>query len=285
MTQGAYQLVLCSGTLPRDTSFADRLSAARSAGFDGISLWGRDYRRAKDEGLSDADMRHMLEDHGLFVAELDPAWWWPPGAAEIRIPPESDPMELFCFGESELFAIAEALGARSVNAVDIFGGSWDLESAADAFAGLCARAVEHDLLVHIEWLPWSKIPDLRSALEVVQLARAPNGGLNVDAWHFVRAGTDVEELREVPGELVIAVQLDDGPAAAEENLMHATLHERALPGEGEFDLAGIRRALREIGSSAPIGVEVFSDDLHSLGAYEAAKRAASSTRRVLEEAR
>lgn len=284
MTLGPTDLVLCSGTLPRGTLFSDRLEAATAAGFTAISLWGRDYQEARDEGLSDADMRAMLGAHGLAVAELDPAWWWLPGADQIHIPPEVDPMDVFRFGEKEVFAIADAMGARSLNAVDVFGGDWNAEAAAESFARLCARAAEHGLLVHIEWLPWSKIPDLRSALEIVQKADAPNGGLNIDAWHVARAHVDIGELRRIDGRLILGVQLDDGPERAEEDLMHATLHERLLPGDGEFELVGLVDALRSIGSKAPVGVEVFSDELHALGPAEAAKRSATSTRRILEEA-
>jgi len=162
---GPDDLILCSGTLRRGVPFAERVAAASAAGFVGVSLWGRDYAAARAGGLSDADMRAMLAAHGLEVAELDPAWWWLPGASEVHIPPGLDSEDVFRFGESDLFAMADVLGARSINAVDVFGGGWDVEAAAEAFAGLCRRAAEHDLLVHIEWLPWSKIPDLAQALE------------------------------------------------------------------------------------------------------------------------
>jgi len=278
-------LVLCSGTLPRRTGFGERLAAASRAGFSGVSLWGRDVQAARDAGLSDATLRAMLHDHGLAVGEMDPAWWWTPGAADIHIPPEVDELDVFRFGEDAIFAMAESLGARSLNAVDVFGGDWSLDEAAEAFAGLCARAEEHGLLVHLEWLAWSRIPDLPSALRIVELAGARNGGINVDAWHFTRAGTALDELCQVPGSRVLAVQLDDGPEQAEAELVHATLHDRRLPGAGEFDLGGIVRVLGQIGADAPIGVEVFSDALHALGAEEAARQAAAATRRLLEEAR
>lgn len=282
---GPDDLVLCSGTLPRGVAFAERLAAAAAAGFAGVSIWGRDYAAARHEGLTDSDLRTMLADHGLVVAELDPAWWWLPGASEIHIAPEIDAEDVFRFGEADLFAIADAIGARSVNAVDVFGGAWDVADAAEAFAGLCRRAAEHDLLVHVEWLPWSRIPDLRTAREIVQLADQPNGGLNVDAWHLVRSGTGVDELRHVPGDLILGIQLDDGPLAAEPNLVEATLHARALPGDGEFDLPAILGALRETGTTAPVGVEVFSDSLHQLPPTEAARAAAESTRRVMDSVR
>lgn len=281
MALGAADLVLCSGTLPRGTSFAERLASASDAGFHGISLWGRDVQAARHEGLSWADMAAMLADHDLVVGELDPAWWWTPGAADVRVPPELDPMDIFAFGPSELFAAAEALGARSLNAVDVFGGTWSLEEAAACFARLCLQAGEHGLLVHLEWLKWSAISDLRSALAVVEMAGARNGGVTIDAWHFTRTGTGIDDLLLVPGHRVLAVQLDDGPLEPEEDLIHATLHERLLPGRGAFDLSGILLALDAIGATAPLGVEVFSDDLHALGPRRAARLAAAAVRDVV----
>jgi sugar phosphate isomerase/epimerase len=280
---GPADLVLCSGTLPRHTPFRDRLGAAAAAGYRGVSLWGRDYQEARDEGYSDADLVALLEDHGLVVAELDPVWWWTPGAAAFSIPPELDPIDVFRFGEPELFHIGEALGARSVNAADVIGGDWGVPDAAASFATLCDRAAEHGLLVHLEWLAWSRIPDLATALEVVTLADRPNGGLNIDMWHCARTGTSAEDLLAVPGERVLAIQVDDGPAEAEENLIEATLHGRLLPGDGAFDLPGYLGSLRAMGTRAPVGVEVFSDDLHALGPDEAASRAARATRDLLSE--
>ena len=132
MALSSNDLVLCSGTLPRDTGFRERLTAASSAGFSAISLWGRDYAAARDEGYTDKDLVTLLDDHGLVVAELDPAWWWTPGAASFSIPPELDPVDVFRFGEAELFRIADVVGARSVNAADVIGGDWGVEEAAAA---------------------------------------------------------------------------------------------------------------------------------------------------------
>jgi sugar phosphate isomerase/epimerase len=278
---GPSDLVLCSGTLERHVPFRARLEAASAAGYRAVSLWGRDYQAAREEGYTDTDLVSLLDDHGLVVAELDPAWWWTPGASSFSIPPELDPIDVFRFGESELLHIGEVLGARSINAADVLGGDWNLLDAAAAFSVLCDRAADHGLLVHLEWLAWSRIPDLDSALEVVTMADRPNGGLNVDMWHCARTGATAQDLLKVPGTRVLAVQVDDGPALPEENLIEATLHSRLLPGDGAFDLSGYLGSLRQIGVQAPIGVEVFSDDLHALGPNEAAQRAAQATRRVL----
>ncbi|MGO9340987.1 MAG: sugar phosphate isomerase/epimerase family protein [Acidimicrobiales bacterium] len=281
MVLGSEDLVLCSGTLSRETTFEQRIAAAVAGGFAGISMWGRDYLQARAAGLSDADLVAMLGQRGLCVAELDPVWSWLPGASDIRVPPELDRQDVFCFGEHDLFAIADAVGARSVNAVDVFGGSWTLESAAEAFAGLCRRAHEHGLLVQLEFLPWSRIPDLHAAWEVVRDAGQDNGGITIDAWHYFRSGPDPALLERIPACHIVGVQLSDGPSSPETDLLDATLHERLLPGEGEMDLASLVAALRRTGTGAPFGVEVFSDQLHQLPAAAAAARAGDAARSVL----
>ncbi len=273
--------MLCSGTLPRATPFRLRLEAAVAAGYAAVSLWGRDYAAARERGTA---------TRTSWPCWLTTASSWPsstpPGGGHreqppFSIPPELDPIDVFRFDERELLRIGELVGARSLNAADVLGGSWGVEEGAAAFAALCDRAADHGLLVHLEWLAWSRIADLATAWEVVRLADRDNGGLNVDTWHCARTGTTVEDLRAVPGERVLAIQLDDGPADAEHDLVEATLHRRLLPGEGEFDLAGYLGALRDIGAAAPTGVEVFSDDLHSLGPMEAATRSAAATRHLL----
>ena len=208
-----------------------------------------------------------------------------PGAAAMgRTLVDVDPLDVFRYGESELLAMAEAVGARSLNAAEVLGGTWGIDDAAQGFAALCDRAAERGLLVHLEWLAWSRVPDVSTALEVVRRADRPNGGLNVDTWHCARTGTTPDDLRALPPDRVSAVQLSDAPRRAEENLIEETLHRRGLPGQGELDLVGYLGALHGTGVRAPVGLEVFSDELHVQGARAAAGAAARTARQVLAAA-
>ncbi len=54
-----------------------------------------------------------------------------------------------------------------------------------------------------------------------------------------------------------------------------------LPGDVDFDLVGYLGALRATGSEAPMGVEIFSDELNALGWDTSARLAADTTRRRL----
>lgn len=282
MPLGPDDLVLCAGTLAT-AGLRERAEAAAAAGFTGISLFASDMERARAEGLSDADVRALLGDLGLAVAELDPLLAWLPGAE--RAPGLTEEGRLFLrYREADFYALADTLGARSLNVVALAEPPLPFEAIAEAFAALCDRAASHGLLVHLEWLPWTPVGDLGAAAEIVRLADRPNGGIMLDAWQHFRAGGDAASLRVLPAGRVLAVQLCDAPATPEADPIAETLRRRLLPGEGDIDLVAILRWLREVGSTAPIGVEVFSEKLAALPAREAARRAAEAARRVLAQA-
>ena len=128
---GSDDLVLCSGTLLTG-SFQELVEAALAGGYQAITLWPQDVSRAHADGLSDADLRRMLADNGLVVADLDPLMDW----TEQAVPqPGESRFELA--SEGDFYRIAEALGATSINAVQGFGIELDLDRAAEDLAGVC----------------------------------------------------------------------------------------------------------------------------------------------------
>ena len=68
----------------------------------------------------------------------------------------------------------------------------------DAFGALCDRAGD-DLTVALEFMPYSGVPDLATAWQVVEGAGRANSGLIVDVWHWARAGMTAADLDGVPG--------------------------------------------------------------------------------------
>jgi sugar phosphate isomerase/epimerase len=268
-------LVLCRGTIAA-ASFRERVGAASAAGFGGISLFAADYRDAKREGHSDADLRGLLRDHGVEIAELDPLLRWIPGQPDAEKGPED---------EARFYAIAEALGARSINVALGAPGEVPTDVIVEAFAGVCDRAREHGLLAHLEFLPWTCIGDLPTAAGIVESAGRENGGVMFDSWHHARSGSPDSCLGDVDCSAIIAIQLNDAPALAEPNVVIETLHRRRLPGEGDIALVDLVRRLRKGGCTAPIGIEVFNDDLAALPFQEVAVRCAEATRPILKRAK
>jgi len=275
---GPNDLCLCCGTIAH-ASFQELVEAAAAGGFKAVSIWPQHYEGARATGLSDSDMRLMLENYGLVISELDPLLTWFPGADKAPIQPA------FNYSEEFFFRIADTLGARSLNVAYFLAHRIDTETAAQAFGGLCDRAAQHGLKVSLESLPWSGIPDVKSAMEIVQQADRPNGGINLDTWHHFRGGHRAEELLALPGKAVVATQFNDAAPITVDDMVHEALHGRLVPGEGAIDLIEIVRALDAIGCLAPIGIEVFSDDLNKLPPVEVARKVSGAMQAILAKAR
>ena len=280
---GPDDLVLCAATLAQ-VPFVERIEAAAAAGFKGISMWSTDYAQARAAGVSDAELRSRLTDHGLEVAELDPLLNWLPGAG-LGADANQEGMAFFRANESDFYRMSEAVGARSINVALFTDAPIERAALVEPFAALCDRAKDHGLLVHLEFMPFTQVPDLAAALEVVSAADRANGGVTLDTWHHFRSGATAETLLDAPGARVLAVQISDAPREPHPDVIEETMRLRRVPGEGDIDLAELLAALRAIGSPAPLGVEIFSDELAALPAKEAAQRAADSVRDVLERAR
>jgi sugar phosphate isomerase/epimerase len=284
MALDANDLVLCAGTA-QHVPLLERLAPARAAGYAGVSIQPHECERMRAEGVGPAELRRRVADAGLAIAELDAITTWLPEHA----PPASFPSELArmlsgCTPE-RLVPLAASIGARSLTVVEFYGARVAPDAAAEAFAGICDLAAAHALLVHLEFLPWAGIPDLRSAAEIVQRAGRRNGGLLIDSWHLFRSGSTLAELARIPGDRILGVQLDDAPARAEADLADETQHRRLLPGDGSLDLVGLVRTLDRIGSRAPLGVEVYSDELATQPIETVCRASADATRRVLAAAR
>jgi sugar phosphate isomerase/epimerase len=273
---GPDDLVLCSGTLGA-ASLADKCAAAVAGGFRALTLWPDDVARASKAGCSLTEVKLLLTDHGLAVADLDPLLRW--------LPDETIPPGISAATEPEFYAIADALGARSLNVAQGFGAKVDLDRAAEALAGVCDRAREHGLLVTLEYLPWSGIPDAKTALAIVERTGRANATLMIDMWHTFRGGTDDAQLRALPGARVGSVQLNDAPAEPAANLVAETMEARLLPGAGAIPLVRWLRILDAIGSTAPLGVEVFSKALAALPPVEVGRRCGAAVRELLAAAR
>ncbi|MGY1616143.1 sugar phosphate isomerase/epimerase family protein [Geodermatophilus sp. SYSU D00691] len=274
---GPDDLVLSHFSLGRARPFEERVRAAAGAGFAAMGLYVAEYRRLRAEGATDADLRAVLDAHGLRVVELEALRGWSATGPE---------QAAYRAAEQELFAMGEALGpAHHVQVIGPFEGG--LDDAAEAFAGVCDRAAEHGLAAAIEFLPeMSNIPDAGTAMEIVRRAGRANGGICLDVWHHVRGAADEEMLRRIPPERVFAVQFGDGPRLrVDADYYTDCTRYREVPGEGDFDLVGFLRLLDGMGVRLPLSVEVLSTALLELPADELARRLHAGTRAVQAAAR
>ncbi|MDH5339419.1 MAG: sugar phosphate isomerase/epimerase [Rubrivivax sp.] len=194
----------------------------------------------------------------------------------IRIGADFDPA-----AQGPLLEAGQALGAR---AVLVAGDDADEVRLAESFARLCERLAPFGLSADLEFMPWTAVPDARTALRVVQAAGRPsNAGILVDALHFGRSRTTLDDIRALPRELLHYAQMGDasrGTHFSTEAMLHTARSERLLPGEGQIDLAGLFGALPQ---DLPISVEVVSETrMAQLGPREWARQALAASRAIVE---
>ena len=265
---------------PRFGNFDERVAAAASAGFAGIGLFVDEYARLRDEeGRTKADLRAVLERHGVVLADVEVArgWWAAPGGDDDAVFQQAQRLERLAF------EMADGFGVRYLQAI----GPYDCEpeQAIAGFAGLCDRAAEHGLLVGIEWLPYTNIASAADAQQIVVAADRANGGYCVDIWHHTRGANDVAQIAALEPERIFAVQMNDGTLLPHDaDYKRDCLANRVPPGEGEFDCVGFVSLLQQMGVTAPISVEVCSAELWAQPAGVAAAAAADGMRRVLAQA-
>jgi sugar phosphate isomerase/epimerase len=270
---GATPLVLSSYTLGTRVGFEDRVRAAASAGFDGIGLRAENYWDARAAGLDDDDLIEIAEGHDIDILEVEYLTGW--GTAGDRDDAQQHK-------EQTVFAMARTFGVRHLNAGLL--EKLPLDVVTEAFADLCDRAGA-DLTVALEFMPYSGVPDLRTAWQVLTGADRMNSALLLDAWHWARAGTTVADLEPVQAERIVAVQLCDVQEQPLAELRAESLGHRLPPGQGFGDPVGMVRALLDHDVRPKvITAEVISDELVAGGVATAAHTAAAASRRVLAEA-
>ncbi len=247
------------------------IDAAAAAGLDGVGLrmlpaapGGIAYRLMDDAALLRETLA-ALASTGLCVVDIE----------MVRIGPAFALAEFF-----PLFDTAARLGAKHIL---IAGDDPDEARTTAAFAQVCQALQPYGITADFEFMPWTCVRDLAAARRIVQGAAQPNGGILVDALHFARSNSRLEQLDTVPPGMLHYAQICDGPAAATdtlEGLIHAARCERLLPGEGGLDLVSL---FKRLPPRLPVCIETPSDSRGPrLGWAAWIQLAADATRRVLD---
>jgi sugar phosphate isomerase/epimerase len=266
---------MASGAVPHSdheyssAAFEDRVAAAARAGFTGFGIWHADLEHTLRR-ISLADMRRILDDHGIKHVELEflSDWWLEDGERRAA----SD------VAKRKLLEAAHVLGARHVKVGDLFNSAVELPELVEGFAALCSEAREYGTKILFELMPFARINTLADALELATSADAPNGGIVFDLWHLVKLGISYEDVARFPLRFIGGVEINDGTFTAPWSLFEDTINHRRLCGEGEFDVRGFVKTMLTAGYQGPWGIEVLNSDLRTWSPQRIAERAAATTR-------
>jgi sugar phosphate isomerase/epimerase len=207
------------------------------------------------------DTKAALVDTGVRVLDIE----------FVKITPEIEVANL------ERFVAAGAgLGAKYVITAPYDPNLTRLADRLGAISDLSAR---YGLRAVLEFFPWTVVPDLGTAVQVVEAAGRTQTGILVDTLHFNRSGSRFEQLDSIPTSRLPFVHVCDAPvkdAYTTEELLHAGRAERLPPGEGEID---IRSILRHMPPGIPVALEV---PMTAMRAVEGAEAVALRVRQAAE---
>ena len=210
------------------------------------------------------ETRAAIADTGVTVFDLEVLW----------LKPDFDVKALMPF-----FDVAGALSAK---AVLVAGIDPDPVRLIQSYAAFCDAARPYGLTASLEFMPWTAVPDAKSALRVVEAADRPNSAILVDALHFARSRSTLDDIRAIPRHRLHYAQICDAPAeipATTEGLLHTARRERLLPGDGGIPLRDLFAALP---ADLPVSLEIPNDTrIAEIGTRAWARQAVAATRRVL----
>jgi len=179
-----------------------------------------------------------------------------------------------------IMAVGAAFGASEVL---VAGNDSDEARLTDNFAALCDLALVYGLYPHLEFMPWTDASDLTQAARIVETANRDNGCVLVDAFHFNRSNSRLDELAALAPTRLRYAQLCDvaGPRPDDmAEILRQARNERRFPGDGDCDLRGL---LRSLPAGIALSLEVPTRQLLEQGvsALQRAQMALDKTRVLL----
>lgn len=231
--------------------FRDRVESAARAGFTGFGIWHADLEHIlRTRTLK--EMKQILDDNGIKHIELEFLTDW-------FLDGERKKQSDVC--RKMLLDAAEAFQAHHIKVGDFYQTPASMPRLIETFATLCAEAAERGTKVGFELMPFAMIQTLEESLRLVEGAGASNGGICFDAWHIVKLKIPYDELRRIPSQHIISVELNDGTFDCPWSLHEDTVNHRRFCGEGEFDVKGFITAMQDAGYRGPWGIEVLAEEL------------------------
>jgi sugar phosphate isomerase/epimerase len=235
----------------------EMVEVAARAGYDAVGL--RLIPATPDEPhfplASDAGLlkhtRQRLRETGLRVLDIE----------ILRLRPDIEVRRDF----RHVLEVGAELGASEVL---VAGNDDDEMRTIDNFAALCELARPLGLHPHLEFMPWTGVKHLAQAHRIVAAAREAgqdNACLLVDAFHFNRSASRLEDLAEVPSDWMRYMQLCDvvGPIPASmAEILHEARQARCFPGDGDIDLVALLAALPP---DHPLSLEIPTESLRRQG--------------------
>lgn len=256
-------------------SLKDRAEVAGRVGWRGMGFV-LDDMKASIARYGLPTVRNILSDNGIRHVELEFLVDWHLDGDRRRA------------SEAMFDSLLEIGAELGIEKIKIGGGVFeegepDLPAMRSALATIGERAAPLGVDIVIEFLPFASINSIDRGLALLDGLGPTNVGLLVDTWHVQRGGMTAEEIRKIPRDRLLAVELDDAGPELLGTLFNDSTHYRRLCGEGSIDIPAQIQAIVDVGYRGYWGVEVISANHRYLPLELAAQKAFDTTMRQFSE--
>ena len=176
-------------------------------------------------------------------------------------------------------ALGRELGAKNAM-THIFEA--DPARATDILGRFCEIAAEEDMRVSIEFCQMTPgCKTIHAAKTFVDAVGASNLGFGICPMHLVRSGGTAADIAALPAEILYYGQINDGHGLHLAEAYFEEVHDRQLPGNGDFPLHDILSALP---ADAPVEFKCPSDSRRKAGvsALDYAQDGYARSRRLVD---
>ncbi|GAB3395832.1 hypothetical protein GCM10027514_43830 [Azotobacter armeniacus] len=190
-----------------------------------------------------------LRDIGIKVLDVE--------IVRVRLKPDTRVADF-----EPILAAGAELGASELL---VAGNDPDEARQTDNFAALCDLAAGFGLNPHLEFMPWTDARDLIQAMRIVDNAERANGCVLIDAFHFDRPASRLEDLARLDPARIHYAQLRDvaGPRPDDmDEILRQAPNERRFPAVSDCDLFGL---LRTLPANLPLSLEIPTRQLLEQG--------------------
>lgn len=194
-----------------------------------------------------------IKDTGVKVADVE----------IIRLTADFDTQNYLGFLE-----VAQQLGAKHIL---VAGNDPENQRLIHNYAELCEISKKYGLSCDLEFMPWTNVKNLQQATDIVEQAKQENAAVLIDALHFDRSNSTLEQIKALSTSRLNYVQLCDGLAeydSSDAGLIKIARANRLVPGQGEIDLISLIQALPK---NITLAAEVPNLALSKLPALQRAK--------------
>lgn len=148
---------------------------------------------------------------------------------------------------------------------------------------LSGIAKPHGIRLAYEFLGFADctVNTLAQCAAIVDRVARPNVGLVLDTFHFYAGGSNLDSIRHVNPRKIFMVHINDVERVPRRR-MHDAL--RLFPGKGVLPLVGILRALKAIGYTDKVSVEIFRPQYWNRPALRVAREARATALAALRQA-